>query len=219
MPSSPVSLRGHFCSWDAQCGKFEASPMKLFLSIGLLLLSACLLHAEGFAVLAIRQYQDVGDSNIHLYLYSLDGHLIRQLTQTPGFDDAAPEIDREGKTVLFHRSPSTPAAQGGGYYLLNIESAKMTLIAGSALKLEQKRREPSLKLTEFSEPSDTTLKADPSLGKGAESCSSPDGKYTLISRPNPAYNENDPGDEPATLYYLEPVPIAGYLWAGAEDFR
>jgi hypothetical protein len=201
---SPLFLRGLFLPPARSRGELGISFMKLCLSFGLLLLSACLLRADGFAVLAIRQYQEVGDSNIHLYLYSLDGHLIRQLTQTPGFDDDAPEIDREGKTVFFSRSASTPTpTSGGGYYLLDLQTGKVTPVARSELKLEQKRREPTLKLTEFSWPSDTMFKADPTLGKDAEACSSADGQYTLIHRPNPAYNENNPGDEPASFYFLK----------------
>jgi len=55
-------------------------------------------------VVSIRQFLVMGDSNIHLYLYGLDGKLRKQLTSDAGQDDKHPQFSHDGKSVLFTRT-------------------------------------------------------------------------------------------------------------------
>jgi hypothetical protein len=155
------------------------------------------------AVVAIRQYQEAGPSNIHLYLYTLDGKLVRQLTNTPGLDDVSPMLDRAGKSVLFSRQATTRDLKAKeGDYVLDLRTNKIEGLSPAEAKIQEKRYEPTLQPIEFSWPSDKTYLPDAAEGKDATSCQSPDGNYKLICQPNAAYSGTNWNSGPQFLYFL-----------------
>jgi hypothetical protein len=134
------------------------------------------------AVVSIRQYQEFGPSNIHLYLYTMYGRLVRQLTDNPELDEVSPMFDRTGKSVLFFRRAITPDLKAKeGCYVLNLRTNKLVKLSPAETKLQEKNREPTLHVMSYlSYLSDKTFQSDPAEGKDATSCQSPDGNYKLI---------------------------------------
>jgi hypothetical protein len=158
------------------------------------------------AVISIRQYQEVGPSNIHLYLYTLDGKLIRQLTNTPGFDDLSPIFDWSGKSVLFFRQASTRELKAKeGNYILNLSTNKFLRLSSEEAKAQEGHYKPTFQPAEFSWPSDKSYRTDTAEGRGATVCQSPDGKYQLIRKPNPDYSDSNPTDDKGgqIVYFLQ----------------
>ena len=83
-------------------------------------------------VLSVRQYLEVGKSNIHLYQYSLDGKLVKVLTDEPGFDDLNPLFKFDGSQVMFTRVPTDAAHQGkGGLYVVDLPSGHVSPLQAS----------------------------------------------------------------------------------------
>jgi hypothetical protein len=165
-------------------------------------------HALGgsFAVLSIRQYRDTGPSDIHLYLYALDGGLLKQLTSTSGIDDEAPLFDSAGKTVLFFRHSTRPETKSAeGYALLDLATGTETPVSTKMLPSEERKHDPAIKPVLFSWPSDSTMRPDPVAGRNAYSCGTPDGEYRLIQRSNPAHGFDAggwPTDNAPFLYFI-----------------
>ena len=60
-------------------------------------------HAESELVVAIRYLQAQGTSHSHLYLYSEDGKLLRQLTNGNSGQDSGPIFSPDGETIVFTR--------------------------------------------------------------------------------------------------------------------
>jgi WD40-like Beta Propeller Repeat len=60
-------------------------------------------HAESELVIAIRYLHAQGTSHSHLYLYSEDGKLLRQLTNDNSGQDSGPIFSPDGETIVFTR--------------------------------------------------------------------------------------------------------------------
>jgi len=60
-------------------------------------------HAESELVIAIRYLHAQGTSRSHLYLYSEDGKLLRQLTNDNSGQDSGPIFSPGGETIVFTR--------------------------------------------------------------------------------------------------------------------
>jgi hypothetical protein len=185
------------------------STMVGLFAFGLPMVCLCLpipIHAEAsWAAVAIRQYQETGPSNIHLYLYTLDGKQIRQLTGTAGLDDISPLADRTGKSIYFFRQASVPGQKTKeGAYVLNLLTNRLARLSPAQAKLREKQCEPTFSPVLFSWPSDKTFQVDDTEGKGATSCLSPNENDKLICRPNPTYSESNwnMNNGPPTLYFL-----------------
>jgi hypothetical protein len=89
--------------------------------LALALLGAPARTDETLIVASIRQYQLAGPSNIHLYLYGLDGTLKKQLTHTAGCNDLDPFFSWDGKTVYFTRkSTSAKTARQAALYQVDL---------------------------------------------------------------------------------------------------
>jgi hypothetical protein len=76
---------------------------------------------EMLVAASIRQYQLIGASNIHLYLYGLDGRLKKQLTSTAGCDDLDPAFSCDGQSLYFIRKSTLPSTtREKGLYKLDL---------------------------------------------------------------------------------------------------
>jgi hypothetical protein len=163
-----------------------------------------------FVVVAIRQYQVVGASNIHLYLYGLDGKLKKQLTNTPGLDDEQPALDYEGQTVIFTRTASNSKLKAkAGRYILDLTTGDLHQLSPG---VTDNNDESSYSPGSSFDPLDSwnTWPPDPKEGAGATSISSIDSSYKLVTLPKTI--DTDPGN-PGTTFLVQtktdpsPVPI------------
>jgi hypothetical protein len=164
----------------------------LVLLLGISFLPAKAIAAQPQLVVSARQYQEVGPSNIHLYLYTLKGTLVRQLTNTPGLDDVSPMFDRAGETVLFFRLASTPDLKAKeGCYVLDLRTNTLKKLSSEKTKFEERRREPTLSAVNLGGNDaplanlDKEFQADVAEGENSASCQSPDGNYKLIRKKGP----------------------------------
>jgi len=136
---------------------------------------------DALVVLALRQFQIHGPSNIHLYLYSLDGTLKKVLTKEPGLNDQDPAFSWDGKTILFTRQATDNAHQAqAGKYVLDLDSGTI------------RRYDPETS-DEWYTPWDTADRFDEAFSEGspgwlpidANSYLSSDGKYRITRVPMP----------------------------------
>jgi hypothetical protein len=156
-----------------------------FLFLALLLCPT--LHADTtpLVVVSCRQYLVKGDSTIHLYLYDLNGKLLKQLTNDAGQDDHAPMFAPDGKSIIFTRTTTGAGAPDqSGKYLLALADNSMSRFpdTASADKATQAYA-PTIPTTEFGNlafSDNPTGQPDPADGSNAMSLSSPDKNYTLI---------------------------------------
>src|SRR5437868_4464823 len=93
-----------------------------------LLMSAAAANAASEIVLAIRYLQAEGESQTHLFLYSEDGTLLRQLTKEERGQDLDPMFAADGETIVFTREIAenkfeywTVEPKGGGLKQLDAE--------------------------------------------------------------------------------------------------
>jgi hypothetical protein len=164
-------------------------------------LSIC--AGEGaLVVVSLRQYQLQGPSNIHLYLYGLDGTMKKVLTKEPGLNDRDPIFSYDGKTILFTRyATDAKHRTQAGKYVLNIENGAIRPY-NFATSEDSYNAWSSLDRFEgaFAEGSEGWLNLDSS------SYLSPDGKFHITRTANPA-----PKGE-GNIYFLsegegKPVPM------------
>lgn len=153
----------------------------LFKLLPLLLIPATFLRADDqpLVVVSARQYLVKGDSNVHLYLYSLDGKLIKQLTNVPGQDDRSPMFSHDGKSIRFTRTTSGAGLTNvSGKYTLQLATGVIDRLPdGPPLDFN-----PTLATTEFG---DLAFVSD-----DANSDTSLDKNFTLIQKnpdSNPTY--------------------------------
>jgi len=66
------------------------------------LFAACSL-AQAEVAISIRYFKDAGTSHYHLFLYSDNGQLIRQLTASDDAQDTAPMFSSDGQKIYFTR--------------------------------------------------------------------------------------------------------------------
>jgi len=149
-----------------------------------------------FVVVAIRQYQVVGTSNVHLYLYGLDGKLKKQLTDILGLDDEQPALDYDGQTVIFTRTASdTKLKAKAGRYILDLATGDLQRLSpGVTHNDDESGYSPELSFDQLVSWIDWP--SDPKEGTGASSVSSIDSAYKLISVPK--QTTGDPGNPGAT---------------------
>jgi hypothetical protein len=167
---------------------FKASSLLLLLAFPFLPVLAIAESSQ--VVVSMRQYQEVGPSNIHLYLYTMDGKLVRQLTDNPGLDDVSPMFDRAGKSVFFFRQALTPdlkAKEGG--FVLDLNTNKLVKLSSEEAKLQEKDREPTLHAIEIGGATalDEMSQTNSPEGEHEVSCQSPDGNYELIRKTHFGY--------------------------------
>jgi len=148
---------------------------------------------EVAVIVASRHFLTKGNSNVHLYLYGLDGKLRRQLTNTGGLDDELPAFDYDGRTVIFTRSASDSAHRDlAGRYILDLGSGKLRRLSpGITHNEDEQDYQPSLALENLSGEDNLTWTSDPSLGADVTFIRSLDGAFTITSRPHPM--PGDPG--------------------------
>ena len=79
------------------------SSLQLLLVAGVFCLVATIARGASEIVIAIRYLQAQGTSHSHLYLYSEDGKLLRQLTKDDSGQDSAPIFSPDGETIVFTR--------------------------------------------------------------------------------------------------------------------
>ena len=79
------------------------SSLQLLLVAGVFCLVATIARGASEIVIAIRYLQAQGTSHSHLYLYSEDGKLLRQLTKDNSGQDSAPIFSPDGETIVFTR--------------------------------------------------------------------------------------------------------------------
>jgi hypothetical protein len=137
---------------------------------------------DALIVASIRQFQAQGTSNIHLYLYSLDGTLKKILTKEPGLNDRDPVFSYDGKTILFMRYATDKAHNAQeGKFILDIESGAIHRYDPETADDPYKPwGNPDRLEGTFAEGSTGWLPIDTS------SYLSPDGKYRITRLPNPA---------------------------------
>jgi len=183
-----------------------ASPFTTFRALSLAILAVTLFSAidvvyadAPFVVVSIRKYQEAGSSNIHLYLYGLDGKLKKQLTNSPGLDDEQPALDYDGQTVIFTRSASDPKFRDkAGRYILDIATGELhRLPQGMTHNYDEWSYDPRVSFESLN--GDFNWPLNPREGPGASSISSSDGNYELISLPK--VTAGDPG-APGQMFFL-----------------
>jgi hypothetical protein len=168
--------------------------------IGLSILSAQ--AAETLIVASIRQYQIEGRSNIHLYLYGLDGLLKKQLTDVVGCDDIDPMFTYDGQSVYFTRkSTLAQTASETGLY-------KLDLATDQATREKENESYTDVAVDEldysFAVPADSWNVAE------RNDCLSPDRIYriTLKAMPAPDPNVNPPMEHLLSVHGQPAVDIA-----------
>ena len=77
--------------------------IRIFLLAGVFALTATASRGDSEIVIAIRYLQANGTSHSHLYLYSEDGKLLRQLTNDNSAQDSDPIFAPNGETIVFTR--------------------------------------------------------------------------------------------------------------------
>lgn len=160
------------------------------------------LAANDIAVVSVRQYLIKGKSNIHLYLYGLDGTLKKIVTKEPGIDDVNPVFSYDGKTILFTREATDAGRRAkAGKFVMDLESGEIHPYD------EATSDDPYIawSMTDhfegaFAEGSEGWMNIDSSAYY------SPDGRFHITRENNPA-----PGGE-GHVYFLSenqgsPVPI------------
>jgi hypothetical protein len=155
----------------------------LALCIVLIALSATIgKAAETLVVASIRQYQFEGKSNIHLYLYGLDGSLKKKLTNLVGCDDVDPLFSYDGQSVYFTRKSTAPeTAADAGLYKLDLTTNQTT---------REKENEAYMGIPvdeldySFAIPVNSWNVAE------RNDCLSPDGLYRITLKPMPAPDAN-----------------------------
>jgi hypothetical protein len=194
------------------------------------LLAVWLLLAHGVAcadevsvIVSSRQYQEVGPSTIHLYLYGLDGRLKKQLTNAPGLDDEQPAFNFDGTTVLFTRTASNPKLQrNAGRYTLELATGKLTrLREGVTDNWGYSDYVPQISLEGLGNLPDSIWAADVQDGTGARSITALNSAFQLISMPNAA-DLQYPGQDYSIRFGPEPaavpiVQIPGFMPASQVD--
>jgi hypothetical protein len=137
---------------------------------------------ETLIVASIRPYQLVGASNIHLYLYGLDGTLKKQLTNTIGCNDVNPSFSYDGKSISFTRqSTLAKTASDAGLYQLDLATGSLT-----RAKEDDSYFNVPVDLLDYSfaVPTDSWNVAE------KNDCLSPDGIYRITLKPMPAPDRN-----------------------------
>jgi hypothetical protein len=209
-PALKASARG--IKIDSRSNMLRVAAIWILLSS----LSALCAPVDGTLVVAsIRQYQFVSPSNIHLYLYGLDGKLKKQLTDTVGCDDVDPAFTYDGKSVFFTRkSTIANTVKQSGLYQIDIGNNKITPASEDD--------------SYISVPMDTL---DYSFGLSSDSwgvaerddCVSDDGVYRMTQKAGPPDQYKDstrvhllsisgkaPVDITTLLGFMSPEQITGY---------
>jgi hypothetical protein len=157
-----------------------------------------------FAAVSIRQYQEQGPSYLRLFLYSLNGKLLRELPEKPGLDDEQPAISSDGRTLLFFRHAADAAHRDAEQFVTyNIASGRETPIASGAVQAEQQRYTPTLRVTEFSWDYEKLFQPDANDGEEAEMFASADSAFQVVRRPNPGYSDASTNDELPFNYFIK----------------
>ncbi len=182
----------------------------LLISLGITTVSG-LADDNQAVVISMRQYLIEGSSRIHLYLYAMDGTLKKALTNDPGFNDLDPVFDYDGKSILFTRDAvdKTYATQSGRY---------IVDIASGAIRPYNPKEDF------FSR--DYPDMFSPAFGAGSkswvnintESYHSPDGKYTISSKPNPKPDSDAPPGNPGLIWSVQEGDKPALAVAGLPGF-
>jgi WD40 repeat protein len=173
------------------------SSLRIVFVATLFCLLATIARGASEIVIAIRYLQGQGTSHSHLYLYSEDGKLLRQLTKDNSGQDSAPIFSPDGETIVFTREKPNNVRE---FWSVIPRGADLKKLDAAPDWYAQAKSSPYFTNVEPQNAGseDATISPAESASPSATpvpTYKSPDGSFELILRVNPN-DEDDQIDGP-----------------------